>query len=230
LKSNHIGYLIGPKGSVIKGLQQKHSIRSRINQEKCLYILSGLEQNVLDAVQEIQQHIDWINNITAKREQAMTPQEQRDEDGWTSAGPRRRSKNQPRRSVEKTTPSEFRSDNSFAGLDSESDEDTDAPSNGKYRGDTPTIGKVFKPTGCWCDGPSAEVKEDGVMKLSRDMLENRLADAEIELIKAETRLQYYMGNKTSSSWADAADIEESEEDIDYWKGAIVDLQKAIRDY
>ena len=232
VEKKHIGYLIGPKGSVIKGLQQKHGIRARIVQDKCMYLLSGPQQNVLDAVQEIQQHIAWINNVTVKREQTKTSKEESDDDGWTSAGPRRRSKNQPRHVVEDTTSTEFRSDNSFAGLDSDSDsdEETDVSSTGKYNGDTPTFDNVFKPTGCWGEGPSAEVKEEGVMKLSRDILEHRLADAEIELIDAEAKLKYYMGNKTSSSWADAADIEDSEEDVDYWKGVIVDLQKAIRDY
>lgn len=228
VKKNHIGYLIGPKGSVIKGLQQKHGIRSRINQEKCLYLLSGPEQNVLAAVQEIQQHIDWINNVTAKREEAKTPQEQREDDGWTSAGPRRRSKNQPRRVVEKTTPTEFRSENSFAGLDSDSDEETDAPSTGKYSGDTPSVAKVFKPTGCWAQGVSAEVKEEGDMKLSRGMLEQRLAEAETSLAEAEKWLERERGCKTLNAWADAADIQDAEDEVDYWKGVVEDLQMAIR--
>lgn len=230
VEKEHIGYLIGPKGSVIKGLQKKHGIRSRIVQDKCMYLLSGAQKNVLDAVQEIQQHIDWINNLTVKREQTKVAQEQSDDDGWTSAGPRRRSKNHPHSVVEKTTTTEFRSENSFAGLDSDSDEETDSHSTGKYNGATPTFDKVFKPTGCWGEGPSAEVKEEGDMKLSRDILEHRLADAAIELLEAKKKLQYEMENNTSSSWADAADIEESEEDVDYWKGVIVDLQKAIRDY
>lgn len=220
VKSSHIGYLIGPKGSVIKALQQKHGIRSRINQEKCLYILSGPQQNVLAAVQEIQQHIDWINNVTAKREQAKTPQEQREDDGWTRAGPRRRSKNQPSRTVEKTTPTEFRSENSFAGLDSDSDEETDAPSTGKYSGDTPAVAKVFKPTGCWAQGVSAEVKEEGDMKLSRAMLQQRLAEAESKLAEAEKWLEKEKATKTNSSWADAADIEEAEHEVNHWKGVV----------
>lgn len=228
VESSHIGYLIGPKGSVIKGLQQKHGIRSRINQEKCLYLLSGPQQNVLAAVQEIQQHIDWIKNVTAKREEAKTPQEQREDDGWTNAGPRRRSKNQPRRVVEKTTPTEFRSENSFAGLDSDSDEETDAPSTGKYSGETPAVAKVFKPTGCWAQGVSAEVKEEGDMKLSRAMLQQRLAEAESSLAEAEKWLERENQCKTLNAWADAADIQDAEDEVDYWKGVIQDLQMAIR--
>lgn len=230
VESSHIGYLIGPKGSVIKGLQQKHGIRSRINQEKCLYLLSGPQQNVLAAVQEIQQHIDWINNVTAKREEAKTPQEQREDDGWTSAGPRRRSKNQPRRTVEKTTATEFRSENSFAGLDSDSDEETDAPSTGKYSGDTPAVAEVFKPTGCWAQGVSAVIKEEGDMKLSRAMLQQRLAQAESSLAEAEKCLETEKATKTSSAWADAADIEDAEDEVDYWKGVVNGCKTAIYNY
>lgn len=230
VESSHIGYLIGPKGSVIKGLQQKHGIRSRINQEKCLYLLSGPQQNVLAAVQEIQQHIDWIKNVTAKREEAKTPQEQREDDGWTSAGPRRRSKNQPRRVVEKTTPTEFRSENSFAGLDSDSDEETDVPSTGKYSGETPAVAKVFKPTGCWAQGVSAEVKEEGDMKLSRAMLQQRLAEAESSLAEAEKWLEREKACKTLNAWADAADIQDAEDEVDYWKGVVDGCKLAIHNY
>ena len=230
VEPRHIGYLIGPKGAVIKALQQKHGIRSRIHQEKCLYLLSGAEQNVLAAVQEIQQHIDWINNVTDKRKETMAPQEQREEDGWTSAGPRRRSKNQPRRVVEKTTTTEYRSENSFAGLDSDSDEETDEPRTGKYSGEVPAPAKVFKPTGCWAKGVSAEVKEGGDMKLSKGMLEQRLADALSSLANAEKNLETERDAKTSSSWADAADIEDAEEEVDYWKGVVADLERVVRNY
>lgn len=230
VESSHIGYLIGPKGSVIKGLQQKHGIRSRINQEKCLYLLSGPQQNVLAAVQEIQQHIDWINNVTDKRKETMSPQEQREEDGWTSAGPRRRSKNQPRRMVEKTTATEHRSENSFAGLDSDSDEEIVEPRTGKYSGEVPAPAKVFKPTGQWAKGVSAEVKEGCDMKLSKGMLEQRLAVASRELANAEKNLETERNTMTNCSWADAADIEDAEEEVDYWKGEVADLERIISAY
>lgn len=230
VKSTHIGYLIGNRGAVIRGVQQKHGVRSQINQEKCLYMLCGPQHNVLAAVRDIQQHIDWIDNVTDKRKQAKTPQEQREDDEWSSAGPRRRSKNQPRRVVEKTISPEYRSENSFTVLDSESDEETDEPCTEKYSGEVSAHAKVFKPSGCWAKGVSAEVKEDGDMKISKGMLNQRLVDALRELANAEKNLETEQNTKTISSWADAADIEDAEEEVGYWKGVVTDLERAVRAY
>lgn len=231
VEKNHIGYLIGPKGSVIKKLQQKHGIRSRIDQEKRVYKLSGTERDVIAAVAEIQQHIEWINNVTSKREQSMAREEQREEqreeEGWANAGPRRRTKKQPRRMVEKTT-EEFKSENHFAGLDSDSEDETDERDIvGKYNGEVPAVAEVFKPTGCWAQ-VSAEVKEDGDMKLSRGMLLQRLADAEKELEDAEKRLKFEKDYGDDSSWADSVDIEDAEDEVYYWNGVVDGIKSAIK--
>lgn len=222
---NHIGYLIGPKGSVIKGLQQKYGIRSRIDQKKQVYILSGGEKNVTEAIVEIQNHIEWINNVSSKREQALSSSEQLEEDGWTSVGPRRKSKNQPRRMVEKAKSVQFSSVNFFAELDE--DDEGDTASTEKRDGKVPSVSIVAQPIGCWASGVTAEVKENGTMKMSRSMLQQRLSDARSELANAEMKLSDELKVNTGSSWADAADIEEFEDDVVHWKGVVEDLRAAI---
>ena len=218
---NHIGYLIGPKGSVIKGLQQKYGIRSRIDQKKQVYTLSGAEKNVTEAIVEIQKHIEWINNVSSKREQALSSREQLEEDGWTSVGPRRKSKNQPHRMVEKTKLPQFSSVNSFAGLD-----DDDTASTEKCNEEVPSVSVVAEPIGCWANGVTAEVKENATMKMSRSMLQQRLSDARNELANAEMKLSDELKLNTGS-WADAADIEEFEDDVVHWKGVVEELRAAI---
>jgi hypothetical protein len=89
---------------------------------------------------------------------------------------------------------------------------------------------VFKPTGQWAKGVSAEVKEGCDMKLSKGMLEQRLAVASRELANAEKNLETERNTMTNCSWADAADIEDAEEEVDYWKGEVADLERIISAY
>ena len=222
VEKNHIGYLIGPKGSVIKGLQQKYRIRSRIDQNKKIYMLSGGERNVTAAIREIQQHIAWINNVSRKREQGMTQEEQHEEGGWKSVGSSKR--RQPRRVVEKSVASSHNSENHFAGLEEDSDDECGA----KYEEDVPSVVEVSKPIGCWAQGVTSSVKEEGKMKMSRGMLEQRLLEATNELDKAQKKLESDKNTTTNCSWADQADIEDSEDEVDYWKEVVEDLERAIR--
>jgi hypothetical protein len=89
---------------------------------------------------------------------------------------------------------------------------------------------VFKPTGCWAQGVSAEVKEEGDMKFSRAMLQQRLAEAESSLVEAEKWLETEKTTKTSSAWADAVDIEDAQDEVDYWKGVVHGCKSAIHNY
>ena len=68
------------------------------------------------------------------------------------------------------------------------------------------------------------------MKLSRSMLQQRLEEAEINLAKAEKWLEKEKTTKTSSAWADAADIEDAEDEVDYWKGVVDGCKSAIHNY
>jgi Tfp pilus assembly protein PilX len=52
------------------------------------------------------------------------------------------------------------------------------------------------------------------------MLQQRLAEAESSLAEAEKWLEKEKATKTSSNWADAADIEDAEDEVDYWKGVV----------
>ena len=226
VEKNHIGYLIGPKGSVIKGIQQKYGIRSRIDQNKKIYMLSGEERNVMGALKEIQQHIAWINNVSRKREQGMTEEEQHEEGGWKSTGSSKR--RQPRRVVEKSTVSSRKTENPFAGLEEDSDDDCEMNNDAKYCGDVPTVVEVSKPTGCWAQGVTSSVKEEGKMRMSRGMLEQRLLEATNELEKAQKKLENDKNANTNCSWADQADIEDSEDEVEYWKEVVEDLERAIR--
>ena len=231
VEKSHIGYLIGPRGSVIKGLQQKYGIRSRIDQENRKYILSGDESKVKEAVQDINRHISWIYSVTKKTETPMSEQEQKEEAGWSRGN---RSKNQPRRMVQKTTARPIQSTNAFASLDSDSDESDGEVEedirSGKYHGDVPSVGAVSKPTGSWANGVSSQVKADGEMKISRAMLEQRLAGAIAELEKAEKKLAYDKNTHTNCVWADIADTEDSENEVEYWKETVEELQQAILDW
>ena len=81
VKKQHVGHLIGRGGSVIRGLQQKYGIRSKIDEQNLRYLLSGPQRNVDAAVAEIQQTIAKLNELVS--EQPRRPQKVTDEDGWT---------------------------------------------------------------------------------------------------------------------------------------------------
>ena len=68
------------------------------------------------------------------------------------------------------------------------------------------------------------------MKLSRAMLQQRLAEAESKLAEAEKWLEKEKATKTNSSWADVADIEDAQDEVDYWKGVVDGCKSAIHNY
>lgn len=116
-----IGFLIGPKGSVIKGLQRKHRIRSRIDQDALVYHLSGNEQDVRNAISDIQKHVNWIKNLDIKAPEpkpTRPKKNQPDSDGWTVCGKARDiAEPKPTKSLSIET------SNKFAGFEDSDDEE-----------------------------------------------------------------------------------------------------------
>jgi len=203
VKKQHVGHLIGRGGSVIRGLQQKYGIRSKIDEQNLRYLLSGPQRNVDAAVAEIQQTIAKLNELVSQ--QPRRPQKVTDDEGWTHT--EEKVAVQPRRKVAKAI---IAPTNRFDFGDSSDDEEQEEE-------ETECIGpitdyKEHKPEGQWANGVAAAVKEEGQTRLSVGMLRQRLAVAEDELAKAEKALAYHQSQDTGS-WADEADIADAQDDV-----------------
>jgi hypothetical protein len=200
VKKQHVGHLIGRGGSVIRGLQQKYGIRSKIDEQNLRYLLSGPQRNVDAAVAEIQQTIAKLNDVVSV--QSRRPQKVTDDEGWTHT--EEKVAVQPRRKVAKSI---IVPTNRFDFGDSSDDEEEETECI------VPIMGyKEHKPEGQWANGVAAAVKEERQPRLSVGMLKQRLAVAEDELAKAEKTLAYHQSQDTGS-WADEADIADAEADV-----------------
>ena len=203
IKKQHVGHLIGRGGSVIRGIQQKYGIRSKIDEQNLRYLLSGPQRNVDAAVAEIRQTIAKLNEVVSV--QSRRPQKVTDDDGWTHS--EEKVAVQPRRKVAKAI---IAPTNRFDFGDSSDDEEQEEE-------ETECIGpitgyKEHKPEGQWANGVAAAVKEEGQTRLSVGMLKQRLTVAKDELAKAEKALAYHQSQDTGS-WADEADIADAEADV-----------------
>jgi hypothetical protein len=220
VKKEHVGHLIGRGGSVIRGIQQKYGIRSKIDEENLRYLLSGQKRNVDAAVADIQQSIAKLNSITSvapRRPQMVT-----DEDGWTHTEEKRAA--QPRRNVAKTI---IVPQNRFDFGDSSDDEEEE---DDQTECIVPIIAyKEHKPEGQWANGVAAAVKEEGQTRLSIGMLKQRLAVAEDELAKAEKALVYHQSQDTGS-WADEADIADAQADVEDAQALVYRLTEEIANF
>jgi hypothetical protein len=49
-------------------------------------------------------------------------------------------------------------------------------------------------------------------------------------VEAEKWLETEKTTKTSSAWADAVDIEDAQDEVDYWKGVVHGCKSAIHNY
>ena len=220
VKKQHVGHLIGRGGSVIRGLQQKYGIRSKIDEQNLRYLLSGPQRNVDAAVAEIQQTIAKLNELVSQ--QPRRPQKVTDDDGWTHT--EEKVAVQPRRKVAKAI---IAPTNRFDFGDSSDDEEQEEE-------ETECIGpiagyKEHKPEGQWANGVAAAVKEEGQTRLSVGMLRQRLAVAEDELAKAEKALTYHQSQDTGS-WADEADIADAEADVQDAQALVDRLTAEIANY
>jgi hypothetical protein len=205
VKKQHVGHLIGRGGSVIRGLQQKYGIRSKIDEQNLRYLLSGPQRNVDAAVAEIRQTIAKLNELVS--EQPRRPQKVTDDDGWTHS--EEKVAVQPRRKVAKAI---IAPTNRFNFGDSSDDDDEQEEEETECIG--PITGyKEHKPEGQWANGVAAAVKKEGQTRLSLGMLKQRLSVAEDELAKAEKALVYHQSQGTGS-WADEADIADAEADVE----------------
>ncbi len=201
VKKEHVGHLIGRGGAAIRGLQQKYGIRSKIDEGKLLYLLSGPKRNVDAAVAEIRQTISKLSDAyqeTSSRKMVT------DDDGWTYTGVK--TSVQPVRKIHRP-PAIVIPKNRFEFGDS-SDEDEDEPEQTIPTADY----KEQKPEGQWANGVVAAVKEEGQTRLSVGMLKQRLAVAKDELAKAEKALAYHQSQNTGS-WADETDIADAQDDV-----------------
>ena len=216
VKKGWIGFLIGPGGSVIRNLQKKYRIRSRIDQERGVYHLSGMERDVSKALGEITAHINWIKSVTEKKKVAR---EEVDEEGWTH---KKEVSQKPKRQVVKSTVEVTRK-NAFDALDVSSDDEEEEEDDMVV-----PIAEVSKPTGVWADGVASAVKEDGVPRLSRGMLMKRLADAREELKSAEKDLAYHK-SADDGSWASEADISDASEEVARCNGVVRSLLVQIEE-
>lgn len=220
VKKQHVGHLIGRGGSVIRGLQQKYGIRSKIDEQNLRYLLSGPQRNVDAAVAEIQQTIAKLNAliwVNPNSSQKVT-----DDDGWTHS--EEKVAVQPRRKVAKAI---IAPTNRFDFGDSSDDEEEEEE-------ETECIGpitgyKEHKPEGQWANGVTAAVKKEGQTRLSVGMLKQRLAVAEDELAKAEKALAYHQSQDTGS-WADEADIADAEADVQDAQALVDRLTAEIANY
>ena len=200
VKKEHVGHLIGRGGSVIRGLQQKYSIRSKIDEQNLRYLLSGPQRNVDAAVAEIRQTIAKLNDVVSV--QSRRPQKVTDDEGWTHT--EEKVAVQPRRKVAKAI---IATTNRFDFGDSSDDEEEET----ECIGPIPSY-KEHKPEGQWANGVVASVKEEGQTRLSVGMLKQRLTVAKDELAKAEKALAYHQSQNTGS-WADEADIADAQDDV-----------------
>lgn len=124
----HIGFLIGPRGSVIKGLQRKYGIHSKILQKECEYKLSGPQEGVNSAIAEIRRHIQWINSLEKpKKSKLQKVSTVVDEDGWSTVTVRSTTKKPV-----KTTPQMAVTAGRFEALD-DSDEELESTPTEKPR-------------------------------------------------------------------------------------------------
>lgn len=124
---NHLRFLIGKGGKVIKSIKAKHGLTyANINQSERIYNIAGPKASVAAAAADINRHIEWINNIniehTPKR---VKSKPQTDENGWTTITPRRSESKKP---VEKLiVQSNHR--NQFKELEQEEDDAIATPTN-----------------------------------------------------------------------------------------------------
>lgn len=219
VKKQHVGHLIGRGGSVIRGLQQKYGIRSKIDEQNLRYLLSGPQMNVDAAVAEIRQTIAKLNELVSQ--QPRRPQKVTDDQGWTHT--EEKVAIQPRRKVAKAI---IAPTNRFDFGDSSDDEEEEE--------ETECIGpiagyKEHKPEGQWANGVAAAVKKEGQTRLSVGMLKQRLAVAVDELAKAEKALAYHQSQDTGS-WADEADIADAEADVQDAQALVDRLTAEIANY
>lgn len=209
-----MGHLIGRGGSVIRGIQQKYGIRSKIDELKLQYLLSGQKRNVDAAVGEIQQAIDKLNALIW-----VNP----NNDG-SSPYSEEKSVDKPRRKVSKATTPTNRFDFGESSDDDDEEEDDETECT------VPMVDyKEHKPEGQWANGVSTAVKEEGQTRLSVGMLKKRLSDASKELVKAEKALEYHKSQDTGS-WADGADIADAEADVEDAQSLVDYLTAEIANY
>ena len=126
VNKKHIGFLIGPSGSVIRGLQVKYGIHSQILQEECVYNLSGPMEGVKSAIADIRRHIQWINNLQGRNRKPQKVTNTVDEYGWTTVKVHSNTK-QP----VKTSPHITVGAGRFEELDDSDEESTSAPTESK---------------------------------------------------------------------------------------------------
>ena len=139
----HIGFLIGPRGSVIKGLQRKYGIRSKILQKECEYKLSGPEESVNSAIADIRRHIQWINSLEDKpKKSKLQKTSSVDEDGWSTVTVRSTTKKPVQ-----TSPRMAVTAGRFEALDDSDEESVSAPIESKVA--VPEPRSPRKPTGVW---------------------------------------------------------------------------------
>lgn len=209
-----MGHLIGRGGSVIRGIQQKYGIRSKIDELKLQYLFSGQKRNVDAAVGEIQQAIAKLNALIW-----VNP----NNDG-SSPFSEEKSVDKPRRKVSKATTPTNRFDFGESSDDDDEEEDDETECT------VPMVDyKEHKPEGQWANGVSTAVKQEGQTRLSIGMLKKRLSDASKELVKAEKALEYHKSQDTGS-WADGADIADAEADVEDAQSLVDYLTAEIANY
>lgn len=217
VKKEHVGHLIGRGGSVIRGLQQKYGIRSKIDEQNLRYLLSGPQRNVDAAVAEIRQTIAKLNDVVSV--QSRRPHKVTDDEGWTHT--EEKVAVQPRRKVAKAI---IAPTNRYDFGDSSDDEEEETECI------VPITGyKEHKPEGQWANGVAAAVKEERQPRLSVGMLKQRLSVAEDELAKAEKALVYHQSQDTGS-WADEADIADAHDDVQDAQALVDRLTSEIANY
>jgi len=214
VKREHVGHLIGRGGSVIRGIQQKYGIRSKIDELKLQYLFSGQKRNVDAAVGEIQQAIAKLNALIW-----VNP----NNDG-SSPFSEEKSVDKPRRKVSKATTPTNRFDFGESSDDDDEEEDDETECT------VPMVDyKEHKPEGQWANGVSTAVKQEGQTRLSIGMLKKRLSDASKELVKAEKALEYHK-SQDAGSWADGADIADAEADVEDAQSLVDYLTAEIANY
>ena len=207
VKKSHVGYLIGRGGATIKALQQKHGVRSHIDQKSLVYHFSGEERRVLAAIRDVHMHIEWVNNLNKRSDE--TPQA-KSEDGWEQAPARK-----PRRKVVKSKPTVVISKNPYDALDSDEESDDDSVANNrckKFSGETPAVWTVSEPTGQWTKPLETSREEKVQFRPSIAMLRQKLAKADAAVEKAQ-KIHSYHESQNTGSWADEADASDALEEL-----------------
>lgn len=149
----HIGFLIGPRGSVIQGLQRKYGIRSKILQKECEYKLSGPEEGVNNAIADIRRHIQWINSLEKPKKSKLQKTTCVDEDGWSTVTARSTAKKPV-----KTSPRMDVTAGRFEALDDSDEESGGAPIESNVA--VPEPRSPRKPTGVWARKPRVTFAHD----------------------------------------------------------------------